>query len=160
MAIDDLTMVVRILGALLLGGIVGFEREQEQKPAGLRTVMLVTLGAAMAMLSAQRAPDFFSFDTQTINTELSLTRILGSLIQGVGFLGAGTIFLHRRTVHGLTTAAAVWAMAVVGAAVGVGDWMLAGAGTIAAFFILRVLGPLSARFGQKKKTEKNENKKK
>lgn len=152
--ISDWQLLVRVLGALFLGGIVGFEREQEQKPAGLRTVMLVALGSTLVMLVAQRSPSFFVVaGAGSIDLDLDPTRILGSLVQGVGFLGAGTIFMHRRTVHGLTTAAAVWMMAVVGAAVGVGDWTLAIAGTLAAYFILRVLGPFGARFGEKKSSE-------
>ncbi len=143
MYLDTWTMIYRIVGALLFGGIVGYERETEQKPAGLRTIMLVTLGSALLMLLAQRIPDLIQVHVDTLT--MDPTRILGSLVQGIGFLGAGTIFLHKSTVHGLTTAAAIWTMAVVGAAVGTGDWPLSIMGTVAAFFILRVLGPLSFR---------------
>jgi putative Mg2+ transporter-C (MgtC) family protein len=149
MPINNWTLILRIGGAALLGAIVGFEREAEQKPAGLRTIMLITLGATLAMLMAQRLSDFIQIDPD-LDMTLNPTRLLGALMQGVGFLGAGTIFMHKRTVHGLTTAAAVWAMAVVGAAVGVGDWVLAISGTVVAFFILRILGPLGARLGPKK----------
>ncbi len=149
MVIDNWTLILHLGGASLLGAIVGFEREKEQKPAGLRTIMLTTLGATLAMLMAQRLSDFIQIDPN-LNMTLNPTRLLGALMQGVGFLGAGTIFMQKRTVHGLTTAAAVWAMAVVGAAVGVGDWVLAISGTVMAFFILRLLGPLSARLGPKK----------
>ena len=127
-----------------MGGLVGYEREREDKPAGLRTIMLVTTGASMAMLMAQRFPSFLSIDSDVV-LSLNPTRVLSALVQGVGFLGAGTIFMHRRTVHGLTTAAAVWMMAMVGAAVGVGDWILAIMGTLVAFLILRVLGFLTGR---------------
>ncbi len=143
MLLDTWIMIYRIAGALLFGGIVGYERETEQKPAGLRTIMLVTLGSALLMLLAQRIPDLIKVNVDALT--MDPTRILGSLVQGIGFLGAGTIFLHKSTVHGLTTAAAIWTMAVVGAAVGVGDWPLSIMGTVAAFIILRVLGPLSFR---------------
>lgn len=149
MYLDTWTMISRIAGALLFGGIVGYERETEQKPAGLRTIMLVTLGSALLMLLAQRIPDLIQVNVDTLT--MDPTRILGSLVQGIGFLGAGTIFLHKSTVHGLTTAAAIWTMAVVGAAVGIGDWSLSIMGTVAAFFILRVLGPLSFRSVGKKR---------
>ena len=149
MTVDNWTLILRIAGASLLGAIVGFEREKEKKPAGLRTIMLTTLGSALAMLMAQRLSAFLQVDPN-LDMTLNPTRLLGAIMQGVGFLGAGTIFMHHRTVHGLTTAAAVWAMAVVGVAVGVGDWVLAISGTIVAFFILRILGPLGARLGPKK----------
>ena len=149
MVIDNWTLLIRIGGAAILGAIVGFEREKEKKPAGLRTIMLTTLGATLAMLMAQRLSDFIQIDPD-LEMTLNPTRLLGAIMQGVGFLGAGTIFVQHRTVHGLTTAAAVWAMAVVGAAVGVGDWVLAISGTVIAFFILRILGPLGAQLGPKK----------
>lgn len=149
MLLDTWTMIYRIIGALLFGGIVGYERETEQKPAGLRTIMLVTLGSALLMLLAQRIPDLIQVNVDTLT--MDPTRILGSLVQGIGFLGAGTIFLHKSTVHGLTTAAAIWTMAVVGAAVGIGDWPLSIMGTLAASFILRVLGPLSFRIVEKER---------
>ncbi|MEA3396433.1 MAG: MgtC/SapB family protein [Chloroflexota bacterium] len=149
MYLDTWTMICRIIGALVFGGIVGYERETEQKPAGLRTIMLVTLGAALLMLLAQRIPDLIQVNVDALT--MDPTRILGSLVQGIGFLGAGTIFLHKSTVHGLTTAAAIWTMAVVGAAVGIGDWSLSIMGTVAAFFILRVLGPLSFRIVDKER---------
>lgn len=154
MTVTDLDVVVRIVGALLLGGIVGFEREAEQKPAGLRTIMLVTLGSSLVMLLTQRIPLVIGdLALDDISMELDPTRILAAVVQGIGFLGAGTIFLHRRTVHGLTTAAAVWTMSVVGAAIGMGDWPLGIAGTLASFFILRILGPLSIRVEGRTKDE-------
>ena len=137
---SDWLVIQRIIGAAFLGGIVGFEREWHHKPAGLRTIMLVTMGAAMVLLLAQRIPDFIAPNVDTVTMDPS--RILAGLVQGIGFLGAGTIFMARRTVHGLTTAATVWAMAIVGAAAGVGDWTLAITGTLMAFAILRVLGAL------------------
>ncbi len=143
MATDTWIMLERVIGALILGGIVGFERERLQKPAGLRTIMLVTLGSTLVMLLAQRMTTYAVLKVDMVT--MDPTRILAALVQGIGFLGAGTIFFQRDTVRGLTTAAAIWAMAVVGAAVGVGDWALAIAGTVGAFFILRLLGPLGTR---------------
>ncbi|MEA3309054.1 MAG: MgtC/SapB family protein [Chloroflexota bacterium] len=139
-------VLLRIIGAALMGALVGYEREMEDKPAGLRTIMLVTTGASMAMLLAQRLPAFLEIEPE-VALSMNPTRVLAALIQGVGFLGAGTIFMHHRTVYGLTTAAALWAMAMVGTAVGVGDWMLALTGTGVVFFILRILGVLTGRGG-------------
>lgn len=144
---DDFIVVTRIVGATILGGIVGFEREWEKKPAGLRTIMLVTLGSCLVMLTAQRIPSFVSLP-MTGALAIELTRVQAAIIQGVGFLGAGAIMTGRRTVHGLTTAAVVWAMSAVGAAAGVGDWVLAISGTIACFVILRILGPLRPRHAE------------
>ncbi len=143
---ETLVMLERVLGSLILGGIVGFERERVQKPAGLRTIMLVTLGSTLVMLLAQRMTTYTTLNVDMVT--MDPTRILAALVQGIGFLGAGTIFFQRDRVRGLTTAAAIWAMAVVGAAIGVGDWPLAIAGTVGAFFILRLLGPLSLRISQ------------
>jgi len=142
---ETLTMLERVIGSLILGGIVGFERERVQKPAGLRTIMLVTLGSTLVMLLAQRMPLYTVLQVDVVT--MDPTRILAALVQGIGFLGAGTIFLQRDRVRGLTTAAAIWTMAVVGAAVGVGDWALAIAGTTGAFFILHLMGALSPRLG-------------
>ncbi|MBN1874775.1 MAG: MgtC/SapB family protein [Anaerolineae bacterium] len=154
---DNLTLIFRVLGAALLGAIVGFEREWEHKPAGLRTIMVITIGAALVMLLAQRAPNYLDVDVDMVT--LDPTRILAALIQGVGFLGAGMIITGRRTVQGLTTAAAIWAMAMVGAAAGIGDWALAVTGTLVCFFVLRVLGPLSFNPPQEKdKKLKKDNK--
>ncbi len=140
---SDFTLIVRLLGAALLGGIVGYERESEQKPAGLRTIMLVTLGSALVMVLAQRIPELIQVNVDTLT--MDPTRIMAALVQGVGFLGAGTIITGQRTVHGLTTAALVWTMSAVGAAAGVGDWVLASTGTIISFVILRVVGRLDVR---------------
>ena len=74
-------------------------------------------------------------------------RIVAGVAQGIGFLGAGTIFTSRGTVHGLTTAAAIWAMSAVGVACGFGAWQMALVGTALTFVALRVLGPLSVRIG-------------
>jgi putative Mg2+ transporter-C (MgtC) family protein len=142
-------VILRVLGAALFGGIVGFEREREKKPAGFRTIMLVTVGSTLAMLMSQRLTWHLAVP-ESLGMTLNPTRFFSALMQGVGFLGAGTIFVQRRTVHGLTTAAAIWAMAVVGASVGVGDWLLAALGTLMAFFILRVLGPLEVHLAGKK----------
>ncbi len=159
---DDFTVIIRIIGAGILGAIVGFEREWEQKPAGLRTIMLVTIGAAMVMIVAQRTPTYLLIDRSALDAlEMDYSRILAALVQGVGFLGAGTIVTGRRTVHGLTTAAGIWAMSAVGSAVGLGDWVMALTGTIACFIVLRVLGTLDIRWEAEKavdvETDEDEN---
>ncbi len=157
MPLNNWNVILRIIGALVLGGIVGIEREEEHKPAGLRTIMLVTVGSALVMLVAQRMTTYIDPNVDIISMDPS--RILGSLIQGISFLGAGTIFLHHRTIHGLTTAAAVWAMSVVGAAVGIGDWLVAITGTLAVVFILQALGPISHWFENRDANDSKKNQK-
>jgi putative Mg2+ transporter-C (MgtC) family protein len=134
----------RLALAFVLGGLVGLEREREDKPAGLRTLILVSTGAALFVLVTQEAaaalPDPGNIDT---------LRIVAGIAQGVGFLGAGTIFVARGTVQGLTTAAAIWAMSAVGVACGLGLWQIALVGTVLTFIALRVLGPLAVRIGHR-----------
>ena len=129
----------RLVLAFVLGGLVGWEREYEDKPAGLRTLILVSIGSALFVLVTQAV----------IATAAGVDslRIVAGVAQGVGFLGAGTIFTSRGTVHGLTTAAAIWAMSAVGVACGFGAWQMALVGTVLTFVALRVLGPLAARIG-------------
>lgn len=103
---------MRLIIAAMLGGILGFEREQQGKSAGLRTHMLVSLGAALFVLVPQQAG----------MGDADLSRVLQGLVAGVGFLGAGTIIKGQREedIHGLTTAAGLWLTAAIGVAAGLG----------------------------------------
>lgn len=132
----------RLALAFVLGGLVGWEREHEDKPAGLRTLILVTTGSALFVLVSQAV-------TEAAGGTMDTVRIIAGIAQGVGFLGAGTIFVARGTVHGLTTAAAIWAMSATGAACGFGAWQIALVGTALTFIALRLLGPLAARIGHR-----------
>jgi putative Mg2+ transporter-C (MgtC) family protein len=123
--------VLRLLLAGLLGGLVGFQREQAGKAAGLRTHMLVALGSAFFVMIPQQAGMSIA----------DLSRVLQGIITGVGFLGAGTI-LKRPTeehIEGLTTAAGLWLTAAVGSAAGMGREASAMLGTVLAFLILALL---------------------
>jgi putative Mg2+ transporter-C (MgtC) family protein len=137
----------RLALAFALGGLVGWEREHEDKPAGLRTLILVTTGAALFVLVSQAMAEATGGTADTV-------RIIAGIAQGIGFLGAGTIFVARGTVHGLTTAAAIWAMSAVGAACGFGVWQIALAGTALTFIALRLLGPLAVRIGHRGEQDK------
>nr|HID13512.1 MgtC/SapB family protein [Anaerolineae bacterium] len=140
----DFWVIVGRLGlAFLLGGLVGWEREQEDKPAGLRTLILVSTGSALFVLVTQAVVRAAG------STSMDAVRIIAGVAQGIGFLGAGTIFVARGTVRGLTTAAAVWAMSAVGVACGFGMWLIALVGTVLTFVALRLLGPLAVRIGQR-----------
>jgi putative Mg2+ transporter-C (MgtC) family protein len=132
----------RLVLAFVLGGVVGWEREYEDKPAGLRTLILVSTGSALFVLVSQMVIE------AVVEAEgVDFLRIVAGIAQGVGFLGAGTIFTARGAVHGLTTAAAIWAMSAVGVACGFGMWQIALVGTVLTFVALRVLGPLAVRIG-------------
>jgi putative Mg2+ transporter-C (MgtC) family protein len=133
--------------AFALGGLVGWEREHEEKPAGLRTLILVTTGSTLFVLVSQAVTD-------AVGGQIDATRVIAGIAQGVGFLGAGTIFMARGAVHGLTTAAAIWAMSAVGAACGFGLWAIALVGTVLTFVALRLLGPLAVRIGHRAEQDK------
>lgn len=133
---DELNMLFRIVLALLVGGLIGWEREITQKPAGLRTQMLVSLGAALfVMVSIQTGMADASVD--------SVSRIMQGIITGIGFLGAGEIFSVSKTdsgdirIRGLTTAASIWVSTALGVAAGCGLWKLCLLGAIVAVVVLR-----------------------
>ncbi len=117
-----------ILLAAGLSMIIGIDRERRDHPAGLRTHMLVGVGACLyTMLSAHA---FKEADT---------SRVAAQIVAGIGFLGAGAILKEKRRVRGLTTAASIWSTAAVGMAVGTGAWLLALGVTLAIWFILSIL---------------------
>jgi putative Mg2+ transporter-C (MgtC) family protein len=129
--------ILRLSAAVLLGGVLGFEREIERKSAGLRTHMLVALGSALIILAPELA-----------GTEISdMSRVIQGLVTGIGFLGAGTILKlsEEQEVKGLTTAAGIWITAAVGMACGLGRLALAVLATVLALMILSALGKLQAR---------------
>ena len=133
--IPDATQVTRItlrlLVAAALGGLLGYEREQQGKSAGVRTHMLVAIGAALFVLIPQQAGA----------SSEDLSRVLQGLIAGVGFLGAGAIIMGTKQVEtrGLTTAAGIWVTAAIGIAAGMGREMTAVLSTLLALFILLVV---------------------
>lgn len=112
----DLTLaavVVRMTLAVICGGIIGMERSLNRHPAGFRTHILVCLGAAMTMLTSQYLYLYLHLYTD-------MARLGAQVIAGIGFLGAGTIIINRQRIKGLTTAAGLWAAAIIGLAVGAG----------------------------------------
>ncbi|MCW3998708.1 MAG: MgtC/SapB family protein [Candidatus Bathyarchaeota archaeon] len=116
-------VVASLLLAILLGGIVGFEREAIHKPAGLRTHMLVCLGACL-------------FTVVSLGFSMDPARVAAGIVAGIGFIGAGTIWADKDKVQGVTTAASLWATAAIGLAVGVGDFLLAALVTALVFAVL------------------------
>lgn len=123
MGSDDLDMLGRLCLAALLGGLVGLEREFHHQPAGLRTHMIVALGACLIMLVSMHMTDLSSGKSDP-------ARIAAQVVAGVGFLGAGAIMRSGLSVRGLTTAACLWTVAGVGLASGCGYWKGAVATTV------------------------------
>jgi putative Mg2+ transporter-C (MgtC) family protein len=124
-------IILRLLVAAVLGGLLGYEREQQGKSAGVRTHMLVAIGAALFVLIPQQAGA----------STADLTRVLQGLMAGVGFLGAGAIIMGTKQVEtrGLTTAASIWVTAAIGMAAGMGRESTAILSTLVALFVLSVV---------------------
>ena len=134
-------ITLRLLIAAILGGILGFEREQKGKAAGLRTHMLVALGAALFVLIPQQAGA----------SDADLTRVMQGLIAGVGFLGAGAIIKGNggeEDIRGLTTAAGIWLTAAIGMAAGLGREATAVLSTRIALLILYIIPKLAGRLAK------------
>jgi putative Mg2+ transporter-C (MgtC) family protein len=124
--------LVRLLLATLLGGIIGWERFVDIKPAGLRTHTLVCLGSAAFVLSSEQVLQKMGVNPYHV------TRVIQGVITGIGFLGAGTILQTRDgSVRGLTTAATIWLVSGIGIAVGLGDLRIAIVSTLIAIVVLR-----------------------
>lgn len=125
-------VVVRLAAAIILGGVLGLEREKEHKAAGLRTHMLVSLGAALFVLVPLEAG---------VKPE-NLTRIIQGLAEGIGFIGAGTILKlsEEHQIKGLTTAASIWVAAAIGMVAGIGWLWPAFVGVLMAWVILYFIG--------------------
>ncbi|MEO8285608.1 MAG: MgtC/SapB family protein [Chloroflexota bacterium] len=128
----DIVTIARVLLAFVLGGVVGFERQRVQRPAGLRTHMLVCAGAACFTVAS-----IYGFDS--FGTNRDPARLAAQIITGIGFLGAGTIFRTGSTVRGLTTASSIWITASIGIVAGLGMFWLAVFTTLLTWFALYVL---------------------
>lgn len=141
----ELWILLRLVIAMLLGGVIGFERERTGKDAGLRTHMLVAMGAALfvsfndlfAVTSMPLAPPG---PVGNFRVQIEPLAIVEAVVTGISFLGAGTIFVggRRNRVKGLTTAASIWATAALGIAVGLERYVLAAGTTLLIFLILHV----------------------
>lgn len=137
-----LAVVLRIAVAFFLGGALGLERGLKQRPAGLRTHMLVCVGACMIMLTNQYIYQVFGTGDPV--------RMGAQVVSGIGFLGAGTIMVTRHSqIRGLTTAAGLWATAAVGLATGIGFYEAALMGTVVIVLTLTVLSILDSKMHKK-----------
>lgn len=126
---DIRQIIIRLLLAILFGGIIGLERETANRPAGFRTHILVCMGSTIVMLVS------LNLVTQFVG-KADPGRIPAQVISGIGFLGAGTIITEGVTVRGLTTAASLWTTAAIGLAIGSGFYSGALLGTVLTFIIL------------------------
>jgi len=132
--IPDMEIVIRLGIAALLGMLVGFERERQNQPAGLRTHTILAIGSCLAMtISINMAFQFMPL----INTS-DPARLAAQVVSGIGFLGAGAILRYGTNVKGLTTATSLWTIAMVGLAVGAGHYF-AGLATTAMLLVILVL---------------------
>ena len=137
MEIDTQLLITRLLIAAGLSAAIGLEREYHQKPAGLRTNMLIGIGSALFTVLSLA----FAHGGQG-----TTDRVAAQIASGIGFLGAGAILRSEHSVHGLTTAATVWVVAAIGMAVGAGAHGLATATTAVTLVILAVLPPVENFF--------------
>lgn len=134
-------LAARLLLATLLGAVIGAEREWKQRPAGLRTHMLVCLAAALIALLTIEITHVSYFQDEAIHVDP--IRLIEAVTAGVAFLAAGMIFFTRGEVHGLTTGAGMWLAGAVGLACGLGFWQIALFTTGLAVIVLLALGRLA-----------------
>ena len=132
-------LLARIAVAVVIGAVIGIDREIKNRPAGMRTHVLVCVGAALvSLIEQQTVACVLALGEQSV-VNVSMGRITTSVISGVGFLGAGTIFMTERKISGLTTAASLWCTACIGLAVGSGFIFMGAAAGAIVLVILRLM---------------------
>jgi putative Mg2+ transporter-C (MgtC) family protein len=135
--LSETDALVRILVAAALGAALGFEREMRDKPAGLRTHMLVAEGAALFMVGSILLTQEFGHQGGSVS--IDTTRIASTIVAGIGFLGGGAILQTKDRVKGITTAAGIWVAAAIGLLSGAGFFIVAIGGTVIALLTLVLL---------------------
>lgn len=145
--LPSLEAVLRTFMAVVVGGLIGLDRELRSKPAGLRTHILISLAAALFTLITFELHSQFTGDDGTKTADP--VRIIEAVTAGVAFLAAGAIIQSRGNVHGLTTGANMWLAGALGVACGAGYYVLAIIGTVFALIVLIVLGKIEARLTAK-----------
>lgn len=131
--------ILRLALVAALGGAIGLEREYRQKPAGLRTNMLIALGSALfSILSVELGAAAGSPD-----------RVAAQVVTGIGFLGAGAILRSGENIHGLTTAATIWVNAAIGMAAGLGSYVVAAGAATLTLIVLGILPFIERRFEER-----------
>ncbi|MFH1097634.1 MAG: MgtC/SapB family protein [Candidatus Desantisbacteria bacterium] len=145
---NETDTLIRLVLATVLGGLVGIERQIHHKPAGLRTHILVCIGACLCMIIGISL-------TREFGNTIDPSRIAAQVVSGIGFLGAGTIIVSRASVKGLTTAASIWSTSVLGLATGNGMFFAASVAAILMVMVLFILEFVEERFALKE-TDENE----
>lgn len=146
---SDKELAIRLLLAVLIGGIIGLEREAQRRAAGLRTHILVCIGATLITLTSIYMSDKY----HGIGQNSDPTRIAAGIVMGIGFLGAGTIIRGRTSVLGLTTAASLWGVAAIGMALGCGFYKAALYTALIVVVTLVILGKFSRKYLNKKDSQ-------
>ncbi len=142
----DFSTLFQLIGAVLLGGLIGFEREYKRKEAGLQTYSLVALGACLFTIIAF---ELFNAFTGRLGSSFDLSRVIQAIAIGIGFLGAGVIFQQERSIEGLTTAAGLWVTAAIGLSIGAKLYFLAVFTTLLALGVLAGFGYLEYKIFKK-----------
>jgi len=140
--ISETQIILRILLGAALGAVIGFERERDNQPAGLRTHMILVIGATLAMVLSVNLGYLFARP----GTPADPARLAAQVISGIGFLGAGAILRYGFNVKGLTTATSLWTMAIVGLAVGAGYYLIGVVTTALMLLVLGLLNVIENRF--------------
>ena len=117
--------IIKVFAAILIGGLIGLEREYRDKAAGFRTIIFITVGSTL-----------FTIFSTSFSQEGDPARIAANIVTGIGFLGAGAIIREKGKIAGLTTAATIWLTAALGMGIGAGKYLFVGAATLAILFIL------------------------
>jgi len=142
MLIEQHEIILRLLVGAILGAVIGFERERNDQPAGLRTHMILVIGATLAMVLSVNLGHIYAREGAPFDP----ARLAAQVISGIGFLGAGAILRYGYTVKGLTTATSLWTMAIVGLTVGAGYYLIGVIATALMLVVLALLNVIENRF--------------
>jgi putative Mg2+ transporter-C (MgtC) family protein len=144
MSADDLVIIGRVAGALIIGALIGFERTYHGRPAGFRTHALVCIASTLLMIVTVYQNEWMThLSMEAIRTDP--TRMAQGIMTGIGFLGAGVIFKEGLTVRGLTTAASIWVTSAIGILIGIGFYFLAIIGALATLAVLSLFRLIERR---------------
>lgn len=137
-------IAIRLAMAAICGAAIGFERENQRKPAGLRTHMLVALGSAAFTIASLQMDQMENLKIDASHIQIDPSRVIQGIAGGIGFLGAGAILRSNGSIYGLTTAATIWVVGAVGICCALGSYVLAATTSVMAVFIASGLGILES----------------
>ena len=151
----DLIFAIRMIFAAICGGFLGYERKHRGKSAGIRTHLVVATASALMMIVSKYG--FSDMVDSAINYRLDPSRVAAGIVSGVGFLGAGMIFIRRKTPQGLTTAAGIWATSGIGMAIGAGMYAVGMTATALIYIAQLILHKVPKQTNINKKEEGDDN---